>query len=258
MQTTDPAVAEGRDAYIRANPGASALPPPPALGPGLHDGGDRARAGQLGIQPILADGIRLDDMVGPRFLVATDRAALRRARPAATKAVLDERRRHRDPVDPAKVGQLLAAVGARAVVVRPDRYILGPRRHAADLERLIRSIPSIAASPHTRHPLNRDTGEPPWHSARSPTCGTSTSRSRLRQAGRVLQEPLGADRRRHDDGDVTYFAAEGSPEQYVIRVREAADKRLDLVAFGAADRAAVDALAQNLATEGVQLVGEPD
>lgn len=46
------------------------------------------------------------------------------------------------------------------------------------------------------------------------------------------------------DGDVTYLAAEGSPEQYVVRIRRSSDKRLDLVAFGAADPAAVDALAE--------------
>lgn len=60
------------------------------------------------------------------------------------------------------------------------------------------------------------------------------------------------------DGDVTYFAAEGSPEQYVIRVRRAQDKRLDLVSYGAADRETVDALAVRLARGGVRLVGEPD
>ncbi|GAA3777758.1 VOC family protein [Microbacterium kribbense] len=61
----------------------------------------------------------------------------------------------------------------------------------------------------------------------------------------------------HDDGDVVYFAAEGSPEQYVTRVRRSADKRLDLVAFGAADRASVDTLAQDLIQAGVKLVFEP-
>jgi catechol 2,3-dioxygenase-like lactoylglutathione lyase family enzyme len=60
------------------------------------------------------------------------------------------------------------------------------------------------------------------------------------------------------DGDVTYFAAEGSPEQYVIRVRRSQDKRLDLVSYGAADRATVDALATRLARDGVKLVGGPD
>ena len=60
------------------------------------------------------------------------------------------------------------------------------------------------------------------------------------------------------DSGLTYFAAEGSPEQYVIRVREAAEKRVDLVSFGVADRAAADALAEKLGSDGVQLLGEPD
>ncbi|MEU1268267.1 VOC family protein [Streptomyces sp. NPDC005799] len=60
------------------------------------------------------------------------------------------------------------------------------------------------------------------------------------------------------DGDVTYFAAVGSPEQYVIRVRRSRDKRLDLIAFGSPDRATVDALAERLGRAGVRLVGEPD
>ena len=35
------------------------------------------------------------------------------------------------------------------------------------------------------------------------------------------------------DGDLSYLAAEGSPEQYVIRLRKDADKRMDLISFGA-------------------------
>lgn len=59
------------------------------------------------------------------------------------------------------------------------------------------------------------------------------------------------------DGGLSYLSAEGSPEQYVIRLRQADEKRLDLIAFGAEDRAAVDALAARLGAAGVQLVGEP-
>ncbi|MEU4222857.1 VOC family protein [Nonomuraea sp. NPDC026600] len=59
------------------------------------------------------------------------------------------------------------------------------------------------------------------------------------------------------DGDLTYLAAVGSPEKYVIRLRKAADKRLDLISFGAEDRAAVDALAARLGSDGVRLVSEP-
>ncbi|MGW0538277.1 VOC family protein [Streptomyces sp. NPDC003032] len=59
-----------------------------------------------------------------------------------------------------------------------------------------------------------------------------------------------------DDG-IAFLAAEGSPEQYIVRLRRDAEKRLDLISYGARDRAAVDTLAARLATGGVQLVHEP-
>jgi catechol 2,3-dioxygenase-like lactoylglutathione lyase family enzyme len=59
------------------------------------------------------------------------------------------------------------------------------------------------------------------------------------------------------DGKLSYLAAEGSPEQYIVRLRGDTEKRLDLLAFGATDRAAVDALAAKLASEGIQLVTQP-
>ena len=61
----------------------------------------------------------------------------------------------------------------------------------------------------------------------------------------------------HTDSGLTFLAAEGSPEQYVVRLREAADKRIDLISFGAQDAADVDTLAGNLARDGVTLVHEP-
>ncbi|MDQ0382870.1 VOC family protein [Amycolatopsis thermophila] len=61
----------------------------------------------------------------------------------------------------------------------------------------------------------------------------------------------------HRDSDLAYLAAEGSPEQYVVRLREAPEKRIDLIAFGAATVADVDALAGRLATSGVKLIREP-
>jgi catechol 2,3-dioxygenase-like lactoylglutathione lyase family enzyme len=60
------------------------------------------------------------------------------------------------------------------------------------------------------------------------------------------------------DTGISFFAAEGSPEQYVMRVRESADKRLDLISFGAANPEDVDLLAERLGTAGVTLVSEPD
>ncbi|MGY1637655.1 VOC family protein [Geodermatophilus sp. SYSU D00742] len=61
----------------------------------------------------------------------------------------------------------------------------------------------------------------------------------------------------HTDSGLTFLAAEGSPEQYVVRLRESADKRIDLISFGARDAADVDTLAGRLASDGVRLVTEP-
>ncbi|WNM31662.1 VOC family protein [Streptomyces sp. Li-HN-5-11] len=60
-----------------------------------------------------------------------------------------------------------------------------------------------------------------------------------------------------DDTGIAFLAAEGSPEQYVVRLRRSDDKRLDLVSFGAASPADVDALAERLGSSGVRLVSEP-
>ena len=143
VQTLDPQVAEGRDQYIRDNPGASAVPTSPALGPGFHEGADDERAGKLGVQPILADGIRLDDMVGAHFLVAADRA-VHSALPTAVKAALDADAETITLTDPLKIDQILGAAGATSVVMRPDHYVLGVGDTAEDLERLVLRIPSIA------------------------------------------------------------------------------------------------------------------
>jgi len=61
----------------------------------------------------------------------------------------------------------------------------------------------------------------------------------------------------HSDTGISFLAAEGSPEQYILRLRQAGDKRLDLLAFGAASAADVDDLAARLASAGVTLVSEP-
>jgi catechol 2,3-dioxygenase-like lactoylglutathione lyase family enzyme len=61
----------------------------------------------------------------------------------------------------------------------------------------------------------------------------------------------------HSEAGLAFLAAEGSPEQYVVRLRGAQDKRVDLLAFGAASAADVDALAGRLATAGVRLISEP-
>ena len=47
----------------------------------------------------------------------------------------------------------------------------------------------------------------------------------------------------HTDTGLAFLAAEGSPENYIVRLREATDKRIDLISFGVASPADVDAFA---------------
>lgn len=143
IQSTDPEVASQRDEFIKAHPESAAEPTAPSLGPGLHDGDRDARAGLLGIQPILADGVRLDDVIGRRFLVATDRE-LYDGLSDEVKERLDDDTESVVLLDPAKTSQLLESAGARAIVHRPDHYVLGVADTPADLERLVRRIPSLA------------------------------------------------------------------------------------------------------------------
>ncbi len=60
-----------------------------------------------------------------------------------------------------------------------------------------------------------------------------------------------------DDTGIAFLAAEGSPEQYIIRLREDTGKRLDLVSFGAETPGDVDLLAQRLGSAGVRIATEP-
>jgi catechol 2,3-dioxygenase-like lactoylglutathione lyase family enzyme len=59
------------------------------------------------------------------------------------------------------------------------------------------------------------------------------------------------------DTDVSFFAAEGSPEQYILRLRKSEDRRVDLVALSVEDVHAVDTLAAELARDGVPMVRQP-
>lgn len=145
LQTTDPAVAAGRDEHIRANPTES-LPPRPPLGPGLHDGANDARAGLLSVQPTLQDGSKLDDLVGQRFLVAATPEVLAGLSPAITARISASS----EVVvlsDPALVGSVLSSVQAQAICVRPDRYVFGAADDSAGLEALLAKVPTLPPTP---------------------------------------------------------------------------------------------------------------
>jgi len=136
INTTDPEFAAGRDAHMLANPMPYRNETPP-LGPGLH-GDAPPPAGMLSEQAVLGDGTRLDDQTGWRFLVAMT-AELEAGLDAATReALADEHWFH--VVEPGSelANELLAQHGAKgALVVRPDRYVLGVAEDAAALGALL-------------------------------------------------------------------------------------------------------------------------
>ncbi|MFV0372961.1 VOC family protein [Microbacterium sp.] len=60
----------------------------------------------------------------------------------------------------------------------------------------------------------------------------------------------------HAQDGLSYLAAEGSEEPFILRLRRD-DKRVDLAGFGVATRANVDALAAKLHAEGVEFIHDP-
>ncbi|MFW0796747.1 bifunctional 3-(3-hydroxy-phenyl)propionate/3-hydroxycinnamic acid hydroxylase [Gordonia sp. CPCC 205515] len=139
VQTTVPEVAAQRDAHMRANPGP-ASPPAPPLGPGLHADPADGHSGYLSPQPILADGTRLDDIVGYRFLLAADPRILEELADDV-RGQLHDTAEIAVITDPTQIGELLASTGRRATIVRPDHYILGSADDAPALVELLRSVP---------------------------------------------------------------------------------------------------------------------
>lgn len=139
IQTTDPVVAAERDARFRAG-GTEVFPfPSPALGAGAFDARSGPAAGRPFPQPRLDDGRLLDDRLGSRaavigrkdLLAAVDPGRIARWH-AAGVAVVD--------TPGAAIEAWLASHDAAAVVLRPDRYVVGVARHAADLDRLARHV----------------------------------------------------------------------------------------------------------------------
>jgi 3-(3-hydroxy-phenyl)propionate hydroxylase len=129
IQATDPAVAAERDARFLAGEAQVFEYPQPGLGPGRHDG---ALGGTLFPQPRLADGRRLDEALGDAFAVLGDAAAI-----DAVDAATRERWRAAGAVVLPDPGEAVAAWwrtrGMAAVVLRPDRYLLGAARDAGEL-----------------------------------------------------------------------------------------------------------------------------
>jgi len=147
---TDPAAAAQRDRDMiaaQAQPGYAPPPPPqPRLGPGLWQP-DAPGAGLLGVQGEVETGGRrgrFDDLLGVRFaLIARDAATLDAISPANREALRTQGAAvvHIGPGGLSDVNGSYAAwldqLGCVAVLARPDFYLQGGARDAADLDPLL-------------------------------------------------------------------------------------------------------------------------
>ena len=110
----------------------------PKLGPGLAPGWN-GPARQISPQPRLADGARLDDRVGYRFA-----ALLRPDFAAGLPAETLERLAGRDVMvvaeDAPEKRAWLQAADAPAILVRPDRYVLGAAHSVEELNALAAAV----------------------------------------------------------------------------------------------------------------------
>lgn len=141
IQTTDPALAAERDARFRTGRPEIFELPPQMLGAGAFDATPGTPAGRPFPQPRLDDGRLLDEALGPRSAVIGHAQALACAAPATAElwrragAVVIDR-------PDASLSAWLASNEAQAVILRPDRYIVGVARTGLDLDRISQYLPA--------------------------------------------------------------------------------------------------------------------
>ncbi|HVV92513.1 MAG TPA: bifunctional 3-(3-hydroxy-phenyl)propionate/3-hydroxycinnamic acid hydroxylase [Hyphomicrobiales bacterium] len=143
IQATDPKRAADRDRALLADPRLLEIITPP-LGPGLH-GDAPPPAATRAAQPLLGDGTRLDDRAGYGFALLADPAWLARLPPGCRERLA------RRPVSviaaDGDAADYLARLGAPAVVIRPDRAILGTATTADELSARLNQIPLRDVAP---------------------------------------------------------------------------------------------------------------
>ncbi|MEK7943168.1 bifunctional 3-(3-hydroxy-phenyl)propionate/3-hydroxycinnamic acid hydroxylase [Pigmentiphaga sp. YJ18] len=140
IQATDPDAARERDRRFSAGQPEIFEFPSPALGPGLQ-GDAPAPAGLPFPQPRLDDGRLLDEALGNRMAIIGEPDVV-----GGVGESTRERWRAMDAVVLDRPGRTLAAWldahGARAIVLRPDRYVMGVAHTSDELERITARLPA--------------------------------------------------------------------------------------------------------------------
>ena len=140
IQTTDPELAAERDAKFRTGQPEIFELPPQRLGAGAFDATPGALAGSPFPQPRLDDGRLLDELLGHRSAVIGHAPALASAAPSTADRW---RRAGAIVIDrpDASLTDWLDSHQAHAVILRPDRYIVGVARTGHDLDRISQYLP---------------------------------------------------------------------------------------------------------------------
>ncbi len=140
IQTTDPAAAAERDArFASGKPEVFELPPQ-LLGAGAFDALQQDLAGRPFPQPRLADGRLLDELLGRRSAVIGQRQLLDAAAPGTAERWARSQALVIDEPDP-PLADWLRSHEAGAVILRPDRYIVGVARTGSELDHISQYLP---------------------------------------------------------------------------------------------------------------------
>ncbi len=140
IQTTDPAAAAERDARLAGGEPRIFELPPQRLGQGAFDAQQQDLAGRPFPQPRLDDGRLLDELLGRRSAVIGRRELLERAAPATVERWSRSGALVIDRPD-APLDAWLRSHEAAAVILRPDRYIIGVARTDCELDSISRYLP---------------------------------------------------------------------------------------------------------------------
>ncbi|MBO9513308.1 MAG: bifunctional 3-(3-hydroxy-phenyl)propionate/3-hydroxycinnamic acid hydroxylase [Variovorax sp.] len=140
IQTTDPALAAERDAKFEAGRPEVFELPPQLLGQGAFDPTVPDLAGRPFPQPQLDDGRLLDELLGRRGAVIGSAQVLSAASAATASRWQRSGAMVIDRPD-ASLQAWLRSHDAAAVILRPDRYIVGVARSGADLDRISQYLP---------------------------------------------------------------------------------------------------------------------